>query len=101
MAVWVLEPKTKGGLRLHESWRGSRDDLVRVVVVADTESDARGAAADSMLVGAKTYDKITPPSDRTTLSPWRDHGASSCTSAEFLADKSRDPIIAIEPHGLR
>ncbi len=94
MSVWVLKPEDMS----KESWRGSRTDLARVVVVADSEQDARKIAASSMLVNAKTYDKTTPPIDRTTeLSPWQDHGASSCKAAE----KFDDPIIAIEVHGMR
>ncbi len=93
MSVWVLEPKDTS----KESWRGSRTDLARVVVVADSEVDARKIVASSMLVNAKTYDETTPPIDRTTKSPWRDRGASSCTAAEGFDD----PIIAIEAHGMR
>ncbi len=110
MAVWVLEPKDVS----NEAWRGGRDDLARVVVVADTEGDARQAAANSRIVGHLTayqrvtrarrpkgpgwsYDDSTPPGERSTLSPWKDRGASSCTPAEQFDD----PIIGIEPEGMR
>ncbi len=93
MSVWVLEPSDTS----KESWRGGRDDLVRVVVVAGTAADAREIAASSMAVNIKSYDRSTPPGERTTMSPWQDHGASSCTAAEEFDG----PIIAIEPRGMR
>ena len=96
MAVWVLEPIDIS----NDTWIGS-DPIARIVVVADIENDARKAAAENQLkTFTKTsphHDEGTPPSERNTVSPWRDRSASSCTRAEIFAD----PIIAIELLGTR
>ena len=96
MKVWVLEPTDMS----KDSWKGS-DPHARIVVVAESEGDARRAAGKGRY---KTYTTTspyhgegTPPGERTTVSPWEDHSASSCKPAE----KFDDPVLAIEPHGMR
>ncbi len=67
----------------------------RVVVVAETESDARKAAAEYPTIRGKTYETSVPADKRTTESPWLDRGSSSCTPA----DKMGETVIAIEVRG--
>lgn len=83
MAVWVLEPKDT-----------SREDVTRIVVVADSEEEARAIAARRFMV---THDNSTPARERDPDSPWRDRGATSCKQVEEFDD----PVIAIEPPGMR
>ena len=96
MKVWVLEPTDTS----KDSWKGS-EHLLRIVVVAESESDARRAAGKGRYKTHTTtspyHGEGTPPGERTTVSPWEDHSASSCTPAE----KFDDLVLAIEPYGMR
>ena len=93
MALWILKPTDTAA----PSWHGNNPESVgSIMVEADSEEEARIAAAASLVVDQKVHDYSVRPDERTTTSPWLDSGASSCMPAEWSA-KVDPPIVTVEP----